>query len=56
VFGCFCYVLNDRDVRGKFDPKSDKAMFLGYSLNSRAYRVFNNRTRMVIESVNVHFD
>ncbi|XP_062103129.1 uncharacterized protein LOC133814150 [Humulus lupulus] len=41
IFGCTCYILNDRDYLGKFDSKSDKGMFLGYSPNSRAYRVFN---------------
>lgn len=31
-------------------------MFLGYSLNSRAYRLFNRQTLTVMESVNVCFD
>ncbi|XP_031268825.1 uncharacterized protein LOC116127306 [Pistacia vera] len=35
VFACKCYVLNDRDLLGKFDSKSDKGVFLGYSSNSR---------------------
>ena len=56
IFGCICYVLNDRDHLGKFDKRSDEALFLGYSRNSRAYRVFNKRTRTVLESVNVKFD
>lgn len=36
VFGCICYILNDRDHLGKFDAKSDESVFLGYSTNSRA--------------------
>ncbi|XP_062114498.1 uncharacterized protein LOC133825594 [Humulus lupulus] len=56
IFGCTCYILNDRDYLGKFDSKSDKGMFLGYSPNSRAYRVFNKRNNTVMESVNVRFD
>jgi hypothetical protein len=41
VFGCKCFVLNDRDNLGKFDAKSDEGIFLGYSSTSKAYRVFN---------------
>ena len=56
VFGCICYVLNDRDYRSKFDDKSDKAIFLGYSQNSRAFRVYNLKTKTIMESINVTFD
>ncbi|KAJ9551027.1 hypothetical protein OSB04_015072 [Centaurea solstitialis] len=55
VFGCKCYVLNDRDDLGKFEPKSDESIFIGYSYNSKAYRVFNKRTRTILESSNVDF-
>ena len=34
VFGCTCYILNDREHLGKFQAKSDKGIFLGYFLNS----------------------
>ena len=50
VFGAVCYILADRDYRQKFDPKSDEGIFLGYSRNSRAYRVFNKRTKTTMES------
>ncbi|XP_075504520.1 uncharacterized protein LOC142541961 [Primulina tabacum] len=56
VFGCVRHVLNDREHLAKFDSKSDKCLFIGYSMNSRAYRVFNLRTRTTIESINVVFD
>ncbi|KAI3770544.1 hypothetical protein L6452_01680 [Arctium lappa] len=55
-FGCKCYVLNDRDNLNKFSPKADEGVFLGYSSNSAAYRVFLISARKVIESVNVKFD
>ncbi|KAJ9561167.1 hypothetical protein OSB04_006327 [Centaurea solstitialis] len=55
VFGCKCYVLNDLDYLGKFDPKSDESIFIGYSHNSKTYRVFNKRTRTILESSNVDF-
>jgi hypothetical protein len=53
VFGCKCYILVDREQRRKMDPKSEEGIFLGYSTNSRAYRVFNSRTKVVMESINV---
>ncbi|KAK0594086.1 hypothetical protein LWI29_016031, partial [Acer saccharum] len=56
TFGSKCYILNDRDQLGKFDAKSDEGIFIGYALNSRAYRVFNLKTLSVMESSNVVFD
>ena len=56
MFGCTCYILNDRDHLGKFQAKSDKGIFLGYSLNSRAYRIFHLRTKTIMESINVVVD
>nr|XP_043625555.1 uncharacterized protein LOC122596979 [Erigeron canadensis] len=41
IFGCVCYVLNDKDNLGKFEPKGDEAYFIGYSRESIAYRVYN---------------
>ncbi|XP_057496707.1 uncharacterized protein LOC130781518, partial [Actinidia eriantha] len=57
AFGCKCYVLNNgKDNLGKFDSKSDEAIFLGYSITSKAFRVFNKRNLVVEESVHVVFD
>jgi transposase InsO family protein len=56
TFGSKCYILRDRENLGKFDSKSDEGIFLGYSTNSRAYRVFNKRTETVMESINVVVD
>ncbi|KAK0576593.1 hypothetical protein LWI29_020240 [Acer saccharum] len=56
IFGSKCYILNDRDQLGKFDAKSDEGIFIGYALNSKAYRVFNLKTRSVMESSNVVLD
>ena len=50
-------VLNiGKDSLGKFDAKADEAIFLGYSLHSKAYRVFNKRTLSVEESIHVVCD
>ena len=52
TFGCKCFILNNgKDDLGKFDPKSDKAIFLGYSSSSKVYRVYNVRTSVVEESI-----
>ena len=56
IFGSKCYILNDRENPGKFDAKSDERIFLGYSTNSRAYRVYNKGTKTVMESINVVID
>ncbi|XP_024195878.1 uncharacterized protein LOC112199045 [Rosa chinensis] len=56
VFGSPCYILRDREHLGKFDARSDDGVFLGYSMNIRAYRVYNKRTRVVMESINVSID
>jgi hypothetical protein len=56
TFGSNCYILRDRENLGKFDTKSDEGIFLGYSTNSRAYRVFNKRAETVMELINVIVD
>lgn len=57
TFGTKCFIHNNgKDNLGKFDAKSDKGIFLGYSTTSRAYRVFNKRTLVVEESMHVIFD
>ncbi|MCH79438.1 gag-pol polyprotein [Trifolium medium] len=56
VFGSKCYILVDREQRKKIDPKGDEGIFLGYSSTSRAYRVFNSRTKAMMESINVVID
>ena len=56
VFGCKCFVLRTHPEQlGKFDTKVDEGIFVGYP-PGRAYKVFNLRTRKVIESINVSFD
>ncbi|XP_061367426.1 uncharacterized protein LOC133310512 [Gastrolobium bilobum] len=57
TFGCKCFVHNNgKDNLGKFDPRSDEGVFLGYSSKSKAYRVYNKRTMCVEESIHVIFD
>ncbi|GJR73911.1 putative reverse transcriptase, RNA-dependent DNA polymerase [Tanacetum coccineum] len=54
-FGCPVTILNTIDHLGKFDGKADEGFFVGYSLNSKAFRVFNSRTRIVEENVHIRF-
>nr|GEW42802.1 hypothetical protein [Tanacetum cinerariifolium] len=48
-FGCHVTILNTLDNLGKFDGKSDEGFFVGYSLSSKAFRVYNTRTRKDVE-------
>ncbi|GJR21318.1 ribonuclease H-like domain-containing protein [Tanacetum coccineum] len=54
-FGCPVTILNTRDHLGKFDGKADEGFFVGYSVVSKAMRVFNKRTRIVEETLNIRF-
>nr|GEZ64871.1 retrovirus-related Pol polyprotein from transposon TNT 1-94 [Tanacetum cinerariifolium] len=54
-FGCPATILNTLDHLGKFDVKADEGLFVGYSLNSKAFRVFNIRKRIVEENLHIRF-
>ncbi|GKB14438.1 zinc finger BED domain-containing protein RICESLEEPER 2-like protein, partial [Tanacetum coccineum] len=54
-FGCHVTILNTLDSLGKFDGKSDEGFFVGYSLSSKAFRVYNTRTRRVEENLHIGF-
>ncbi|KAJ9548100.1 hypothetical protein OSB04_020643 [Centaurea solstitialis] len=56
VFGYECYVKNDKDNLDKFSPKGDEGVFVGYAKDSPSYRVYNKKTRCVVESTNVDFE
>nr|GFD20439.1 ribonuclease H-like domain-containing protein [Tanacetum cinerariifolium] len=43
------------DNLGKFEAKGDEGYFIGYSMSSKAFRVFNKRTRRVEENFHVEF-
>ncbi|GKB57552.1 ribonuclease H-like domain-containing protein [Tanacetum coccineum] len=54
-FVCHVTILNTLDYLGKFDGKSDEGFFVRYSLNSKAFRVYNIRTRKVEENLHIRF-
>nr|GEU50301.1 ribonuclease H-like domain-containing protein [Tanacetum cinerariifolium] len=54
-FGCPVTILNTLDHLGKFDGKANEEFFIGYSVNSNAFRVFNSITRIVEETLHITF-
>nr|GFB76431.1 retrovirus-related Pol polyprotein from transposon TNT 1-94 [Tanacetum cinerariifolium] len=56
IFGSICYIVRDGENLDKMKEKGNECIFVGYSTQSRAYRVFNKRTRVIMESIHVNFD
>nr|GFA19001.1 Gag-Pol polyprotein [Tanacetum cinerariifolium] len=56
VFGALCYPKNDHEDIGKLSTKGDIGCFIGYSADSCAYRIYNRRTKKIMETMNVSFD
>ncbi|GKF54915.1 ribonuclease H-like domain-containing protein [Tanacetum coccineum] len=54
-FRCPVTILNTIDHLGKFNGKADEDFFVGYSLNSKAFRVFNIITKTVEENLHIRF-
>nr|GEZ92120.1 ribonuclease H-like domain-containing protein [Tanacetum cinerariifolium] len=54
-FGCSVTILNTLDFLGKFDGKVDEGFLVRYSISSKAFRVFNSRTRIVQKTLHVNF-
>nr|GFA57857.1 retrovirus-related Pol polyprotein from transposon TNT 1-94 [Tanacetum cinerariifolium] len=56
IFGALCYIVKDGENLDKMKEKGDACIFVGYSTQSRAYRVFNKRTRVIVETIHVNFE
>ncbi|GKE69479.1 putative ribonuclease H-like domain-containing protein [Tanacetum coccineum] len=54
-FGCPVTILNTLDPLGKFDGKAEEGFLVRYSVNYKAFRVFNSQTRKVEENLHVNF-
>ncbi|GJY78101.1 putative ribonuclease H-like domain-containing protein, partial [Tanacetum coccineum] len=54
-FGCHVTILNTIDHLGKFEEKADEGFLVGYSLNSKAFRVYNLETKRVEENLHINF-
>nr|GEV28705.1 retrovirus-related Pol polyprotein from transposon TNT 1-94 [Tanacetum cinerariifolium] len=56
VFEALCYPKNDCEDIGKLGAKGDIGFFIGYSADSCAYRIYSQRTKKIMETMNVSFD
>nr|GEX24453.1 hypothetical protein [Tanacetum cinerariifolium] len=56
IFGSLCYIVRDGENLDKIKETCDACILVGYSTQSRAYRVFNKRTRVIVETIHVNFD
>ncbi|GJT67473.1 putative ribonuclease H-like domain-containing protein [Tanacetum coccineum] len=56
VFGALCYPTNDSENLGKLQPKADIGIFICYAPTKKAFRIYNRRTRRIIETIHVDFN
>nr|GEW27045.1 retrovirus-related Pol polyprotein from transposon TNT 1-94 [Tanacetum cinerariifolium] len=56
VFGALCYPTNDSENLGKLQPKADIGIFIGYAPSKKAFRIYNRRTKRIVETIHVDFD
>nr|GEW87604.1 integrase, catalytic region, zinc finger, CCHC-type, peptidase aspartic, catalytic [Tanacetum cinerariifolium] len=56
VFGALCYPTKDSENLGKLQPTADTGIFVGYAPSRKGYRIYNKRTRLIMETIHVQFD
>ncbi|GKB30076.1 retrovirus-related pol polyprotein from transposon TNT 1-94 [Tanacetum coccineum] len=56
VFGSLYYPTNDSEDLGKLNVKADIGIFVGYAPGKKAFKIYNRRTRKIIETFHVTFD
>nr|GEY08126.1 hypothetical protein [Tanacetum cinerariifolium] len=56
VFGALCYPTNDSENLGKLQPNADIGIFIRYAPTKKAFRIYNRRTRRIVETIHVDFD
>ncbi|GJW52664.1 retrovirus-related pol polyprotein from transposon TNT 1-94 [Tanacetum coccineum] len=56
VFGALCHPTNDSEYLGMLKPKADIGIFVGYAPAKKAFRIYNKRTRLIIETIHVDLD
>ncbi|GJZ47737.1 retrovirus-related pol polyprotein from transposon TNT 1-94, partial [Tanacetum coccineum] len=56
VFVALCYPINDSEDLGKLQPIPDIGIFVGYAPSRKGYRIYNKRTRRIMETIHVQFD
>nr|GFA28848.1 integrase, catalytic region, zinc finger, CCHC-type, peptidase aspartic, catalytic [Tanacetum cinerariifolium] len=55
VFGALCYPTNDSEDLGKLQPTADIGIFVGYAPSKKGYRIYNKKTRRIMETIHVQF-
>ncbi|GJY85933.1 retrovirus-related pol polyprotein from transposon TNT 1-94 [Tanacetum coccineum] len=56
IFGCTCYLTRDGENLDKMKEKGDPCILVGYSSQSKGYRVYKKRTRLIVESIHLRFN
>nr|GEU43361.1 hypothetical protein [Tanacetum cinerariifolium] len=56
IFCCICYITRDGENLDKMKEKGDLCILVGYSNQSKGHRVYNKRTRIMVESIYIRFD
>nr|GFA18957.1 hypothetical protein [Tanacetum cinerariifolium] len=56
IFGCICYITRDGENSDQMKEKGDLCIRVGYSTQSKGYRVYNKRTRLIVESIHIRCD
>nr|GEV93994.1 hypothetical protein [Tanacetum cinerariifolium] len=56
IFCCICYLTRDGEHLDKMKEKGDRCILVGYFTQSKEYRVYNKRTRLIVESIHICFD
>nr|GFA80298.1 retrovirus-related Pol polyprotein from transposon TNT 1-94 [Tanacetum cinerariifolium] len=56
MFGALCYPTNDSENVGKLQPRADIRIFISYAPTKKAFRIYNQRTRRIVETIHVDFD
>nr|GEV74824.1 putative reverse transcriptase domain-containing protein [Tanacetum cinerariifolium] len=56
VFGALCYPTNDNEDLGKIQPTADIEILVGYAPSMKGYKIYNKRTRRIMETIHIHID
>jgi len=56
IFGSKCYIKNNDEHLGKFEPRVDEGILLGCSPHSKAYICYNKRLGRIVDSIDVVVD
>ncbi|GJX27627.1 retrovirus-related pol polyprotein from transposon TNT 1-94 [Tanacetum coccineum] len=56
VFGSLCYPTNNNEDLSKLDAEADIGIFIGYAPAKKVFKIYNRRTRKIIETIHVTFD